>query len=281
MDDSFFSPNSELSEKAFKRLSTFINSEFGIKMPPEKRIMLQSRLLKRLRHLRFSNFDEYVEFIFDNPDGQSELYQMIGLVSTHKTNFFRENQHFEFLKNEALPTLVSNKNHLRLWSAGCSTGEEVYTLGMLLTEFQKTSTLANFEILGTDIAKNVLEQASKAIYHKDTIEMLTLERKRQFFLKHKDSSKPFVRVIPNLRSKAKFKWLNLMHDNYQLNQKFDIVFCRNVLIYFERSIQEKVVRKLTQQLVPNGLLFLGHSESIINFKLPLRQIMPTVYSKIG
>ena len=279
MEDAFTPLNTELSAKAFKRLSTFINTEFGIKMPPEKRIMLQSRLLKRLRYLNISNFDDYVEFIFDKKEGRDELYMMIDLVSTHKTNFFRESQHFDYLTNTALPKLAQQKRHLKLWSAGCSSGEEVYTLGMVLLEFKSRFQPLTYDILGTDIAKHILEKASKAIYHKDTIENISIERKKRFFLKHKDPEQPFVRVIPELRNPARFQWLNLMDPEYRLPDKFDIIFCRNVLIYFERDIQEQVVRKLSERLQPNGLLFLGHSESIINFKLPLVQIMPTIYRK--
>ncbi len=279
MEDAFMPLNTELSPKAFKRLSTFINSEFGIKMPPEKRIMLQSRLLKRLRHLNLSNFDEYVELIFDKTEGKDELFMMIDLVSTHKTNFFRESQHFDYLTSTALPQLIQKKRHLKLWSAGCSTGEEVYTLGMVLSEFRTRFQAPTFDILGTDIAKHVLEKASKAIYHKDTIEEISQERKKRFFLKHKDVSQPLVRVAQDLRKAARFQWLNLMDTEYRLADHFDIIFCRNVLIYFERDIQEKVVRRLSERLQPDGLLFLGHSESIINFKLPLVQIMPTIYRK--
>jgi chemotaxis protein methyltransferase CheR len=279
MDEVFMPNNTELSAKAFKRLSTFINSEFGIKMPPEKKIMLQSRLLKRLRYLNLRNFDEYVELIFDKKEGKDELYMMIDLVSTHKTNFFRESQHFDYLTASALPNIIKTKKNIKVWSAGCSTGEEVYTLGMILSEFKFRNQAPTFDILGTDIAKHVLEKAAKGVFHRDTIANISLERKKRFFLKHKDSSQPFVKVVPELRKASRFQWLNLMDPEYKLVDNFDIIFCRNVLIYFERDIQEQVVRKLSNKLQPNGLLFLGHSESIINFKLPLVQIMPTIYRK--
>jgi chemotaxis protein methyltransferase CheR len=249
-------------------------------MPPEKRIMLQSRLLKRLRVLNMASFDEYVSFIFDDPSGKKELYQMIGLVSTHKTNFFRENQHFEYITSTILEKLLLKKKHLKLWSAGCSTGEEVWTLAMVLQEYAQHKSFFTYDILGTDIAQNVLEHSLKGIYHKDTIEEVGMELKKKYFLRHKDTANPSVRIIPELRKNARFEWLNLMDNDYKIQNKFDIIFCRNVLIYFERETQAKVVRKLSEYLTEDGYLFLGHSESIINLKLPLRQLLPTVYQKL-
>ena len=280
-DNTYFSSDIELSPKAFERLSSFIQSELGIKMPPEKRIMLQSRLLKRLRKLQIPNFDLYVAYVFDDPLGREELHTMIGLVSTHKTNFFRESQHFDLMRSTIIDELLRDKSYLKLWSAGCSTGEEVYTLAMVLEEHMLAKQQHfGYDILGTDVAKNVLEHAAKAIYNFDTVEELSLERKKRFFLKHKDPQKPQVRVISNLRQKAHFEWLNLMDTEYRQPTKYDIIFCRNVLIYFERQTQAEVVYRLSQNLTDKGYLFLGHSESIINLKLPLKQLIPTVYQKV-
>ena len=167
----------------------------------------------------------------------------------------------------------------KVWSAGCSSGEEPYTISIMLNEFQRLNPTFNFEILGTDISANVLEKASKGIYPLDKTEIIPMEIKKKYFLKSKDKQTPTVRVKPILQKNLKLGYLNLMDPVYDIKDMFDLIFCRNVLIYFDRETQEKVISKLIKQLKPGGYFFIGHSESLSGMDLPLEHIKPTIFKK--
>lgn len=273
--------DAKLSNQDFMRLSNFIYRQYGIKMPEAKHIMLQSRLQKRLRALQMPSFSDYVDYVF-SPKGGDEIIHMMDVVSTNKTDFFRENQHFEFLLDNVLPELyeVGHQNFVKVWSAGCSSGEEPYTLAMVLSEYQAKNRGFDFQILGSDLSTIVLEKAVEAIYPEDRVAVIPYELKKKYLLKSKDREKPTVRIVPELRRKASFMRLNFMDDAYDVQQNYDIVFCRNVLIYFDRQTQEKVINKLCRHLRPGGFFFLGHSESVTGIDVPLKQIKPTVFRRI-
>jgi chemotaxis protein methyltransferase CheR len=270
-----------LSDSEFNKLSKFIYDNYGIKLPLAKKTMLQSRLLKRLRSLKMNTFGEYINYLFSTEGMQNEVLFMIDEVSTNKTDFFRENAHFEFMTNELLPHFMkSNINNLNVWSSASSSGEEVYTLAMVLSEFKEKYPLLNFNILGTDISKTMLSKAITAIYSENTIVHIPMHLKKKYFLRSKDINAKTVRVVQSLREKTSFQLLNLMNKNYDTKiPSFDIIFCRNVLIYFDRETQEKVLNKLIDKLKPNGFLFLGHSESVTNMKLNVKQVKPTIFMK--
>jgi chemotaxis protein methyltransferase CheR len=268
-----------LSNEQFNKLSHIISTEYGIKMPVEKKIMLQCRLQKRLRDLNIDNFEEYFKMLFDKHGNNGETTQMIDLVTTNKTDFFREPFHFEYLKEHLLPEL-EHKINIRIWSAGCSSGEECYTLAIVIKEFQEEGHKLDFQILGTDLSSKVLEKGVKAIYAEDKISMIPNELKHKYFLRSKDRSIKSVKVVKDLRTKVSFRHLNFMNPDYDIKESFDLIFCRNVLIYFERLTQEKVINSLCKKLNYGGYLFLGHSESIIGMNVPLVQLKPTIYKKI-
>ena len=270
----------------FKRLSTFIYKEYGIKMPEIKKTMLQSRLHKRLRELNMLSYKDYVEYLFSKEGQQSEVIHMIDMVSTNKTDFFREPVHFDYLHSDVLPELLMGEKPnrlIKLWSAGCSSGEEPYTIAISLSEFAELNPglLFDFNIFATDISTRMLRTAAEAIYKEQRVEMLPINLKKRYLLRSKDRSNPTVRIIPDLRRRISFNRLNFMDNHYNVPENFDIIFCRNVLIYFDRETQEKVINKLCSKLRPNGFFFLGHSESITNFDVPLRQLKPTIFRKIG
>lgn len=271
----------QLSEHDFNRLSNFIYKEYGIKMPPSKKIMLQSRLQKRLKDLNITSFKEYCDIVFSN-DGADEIIHMIDVVSTNKTDFFREPNHFAFMQEVILPEFVAEKNNrlLKIWSAGCSSGEEPYTIAMVVSGFFETQIGFDFQILGTDISTRILQKAIDAIYSEDRIVGIPLEIKKKYFLKSKDATKKLIRIIPQLRGKINFQRLNLMSGSYDVKDMYDIIFCRNVLIYFDRETQEKVISKLCARLKTGGYFFLGHSESIMGMQLPLSSIKPTIFVKV-
>ena len=272
-----------LSDNEFKRLSTYIFTEYGIKMPPVKKIMLQSRLQKRLRELQMNNFKDYVEFVFSEEGQANEVIHMIDVVSTNKTDFFREPIHFDFLKSVILPDIAANQvttRPVKIWSAGCSSGEEPYTIAMTIAEFQEKYPEIDYQIFATDISSRILKTALEAIYKESRAELIPMSLKKKYLLKSKDRVNPSVRIIPELRKKITFQRLNFMEQSYNVSDTFDVIFCRNVLIYFDRETQEKVINRLCTKLRPGGYFFLGHSESITNINVPLRQIRPTIFQRI-
>ena len=271
----------QLSEQDFDRLSKFIYSVAGIKLPPVKRIMLQSRLQKRLRALDIPDFKTYTDYVTSAVGQQEALVHMLDVVSTNKTDFFREPVHFDYLREVVLPDFVSEgkQRMLKIWSAGCSSGEEPYTIAIVVKEFLERHPGYDFSILGTDISTQILSVAVNAVYKEERVADIPLELKRKYFLRSKDREKATVRVVPELRRKCTFMRLNFMDENYRVPDVYDVVFCRNVLIYFDRKTQEEVIRKLCGRLKTGGNFFLGHSESVMNMDLPLRQLRPTIFVK--
>lgn len=273
----------ELSKEEFAKLSSFIYRESGIKMPPVKRIMLQSRLQKRLKELQLTTFKEYCNYVFSKEGLNNEIIHMLDVVSTNKTDFFREPIHFDFLNSTVLPEFsntLKTKKQLKLWSAGCSSGEEPYTIAIVLLEYLEKHPGFDFSILGTDISTRILQSAYDAIYKEDKVLGVPLELKRKYFLRSKERQCPTVKMGTLLRSKVRFERLNFMDASYSINDSFDVIFCRNVLIYFDRETQESVINKICTKLSTGGYFFLGHSESILNMNVPLKQIKPTIYQKI-
>ncbi|GAF01832.1 CheR family methyltransferase [Saccharicrinis fermentans] len=272
----------ELSEKDFSAFSSFIFNEFGIKMPPVKRVMLQGRLLKRIRQLNMKSYSEYKDYLFSAEGQKEEIFNFLNVVTTNKTDFFREPVHFDFLKNDVLPMFTERgtRETFKIWSAGCSSGEELYTIAMTLNEHKRENAGFTYKMLGTDISQNVLSKAAKGIYASNKVDIVPLELKKRYLLKSKDKENPTVKVRPELQSNLNLKYLNLMDSNYaNINELFDVIFCRNVLIYFDRDTQESVINKLITHLKPGGIFFIGHSESLTGMDVPLEHIKPTIFRK--
>jgi chemotaxis protein methyltransferase CheR len=271
----------ELAPPEFKRLSEFIMGEYGIKMPPEKRIMLQSRLQRRLKALQLTSFKEYVDFVF-SPQGQvEEVIHMMDVVSTNKTDFFRESTHFDFLLSDALPDLWKEGNKMiNLLSAGCSSGEEPYTIAITLSEFKEKHPGFDFTITASDLSTKMLNTAARGIYAEERVNEIPHAIKVKYFLRSKNREDKKVRVIPELRKKVEFYRQNLLFLPTEVKPKYSIIFCRNVLIYFDRDNQYTILSRLCRQLKPEGYLILGHSESLTGFELPVVQLKPTVFKKL-
>jgi len=275
----------KLSEKNFTRLSHFIQSEYGIKMPPIKKVMLESRLQKRLKKLGMEEFDEYIDYIF-SPQGQdAELVNMIDAVTTNKTDFFREPSHFDYLIRNSVPELIACYQAgiltaLKVWSAGCSSGEEPYTLAMVLEDFGEQQQPFRFSILATDLSSKVLEKVKTGIYEEQKAAPIPPAWRGKYLLRSRDRSKHLVRIVPALRRTISFTRLNLMEEKYPVDDRMDIIFCRNVIIYFSRETQEKIINKLCRHLRPHGYLFMGHAETLFGMNLPLEQVKPTIYRRL-
>jgi chemotaxis protein methyltransferase CheR len=270
-----------MSDSTFRRFSSFIYNELGIKMPDTKKVMLESRLQKRLKDLGYTNFDEYLDFVFSPTGQETELIHMMDVVTTNKTDFFREPTHYDFLKSFVLPEFKQNNRgaKLNVWSAGCSSGEEPYTLAMVFNDAMEENLLFDYSIFATDISTRILQRAIDAVYHISRTQGIPRNVMQKYFLKSKNPDIKTVRIIPQLRNKIVFDRLNFMDDYYNVNQQFDIIFCRNVLIYFDRETQEKVINKLCTKLKQGGYFFFGHSESITGINVPLEHIKPTIFRK--
>lgn len=275
-----------LANKDFNRLSQFIYNECGIKMPEAKKTMLEARLNKRLRSLGMNSFVDYCDYLFSPEGVENELVQMIDLVTTNKTDFFREPEHFNYLVAHMLPEWL--KKHggggttrkLMIWSAGCSTGEEPYTLAMVLSDFQERTPGFQFQILATDISTRVLKKAGNAIYTEENVSPVPPAMKKKYLLRSRNHAEKLVRIVPELREKVKFRRLNFMDGDFGMREQMDIIFCRNVIIYFDRATQETLLNKFYRHLSPNGYIFMGHSETLSGLDVPLTMVHPTVYRKL-
>lgn len=275
--------SAKMTEKEFRRLSQFITEHAGIKLPDVKKVMLQSRLQKRLRYLGMTNYKDYIEYVFSETGLQNEIIHMLDVVSTNKTDFFREPVHFEYMEKTVLPEYVDNyplHRQMKIWSAGCSSGEEVYTIAMTIHEFKEQYPELTYSILGTDISTDILQKAVQAVYKEEKVEMVPLQLKKKYLLRSKDRTKKKVKVVSELRKQAHFRRLNFMDTTYDVPDVYDVIFCRNVLIYFNRETQEKVIQRLCRKLKTGGYFFIGHSESIMGMDVPLKQIQPTIFKRI-
>jgi chemotaxis protein methyltransferase CheR len=278
-------PAKAMTASDFERLSRFIYAHCGIKMPQVKKTMLESRLQKRLRALQVATFRDYCRYLFDTPGGADELPHMIDAVTTNKTDFFREPVHFSFLAETALPEYMeAAADHARppfaVWSAGCSSGEEPYTLGIVLSEFAGRNPGFRYAITATDISTRVLDKAKAGIYDEHQVEMIPLALKQRYFLRSKDRARGQVRATPALRANIAFQRLNLMSERYPIAEaSLDALFCRNVIIYFDRETQGALLGRLCRYLRKGGYLFLGHSETVHGFDLPLSRMASTIYRK--
>jgi chemotaxis protein methyltransferase CheR len=267
----------------FCRFSQLIQEECGIKMPDSKKTMLEARLRKRLRALNLPTFEEYSDYVFHRDGLAHELVHLLDVVTTNKTDFFREGVQFEYLLGTVLPEMTARgrglRSALRLWSAGCSTGEEAYTLAMVLAEFRERTPDFLFQILATDLSTRVLAAAARGVYRSERVEPVPLPLRRKYLLRSRDRREDLVRVVPELRSRVRFQRLNFMEFPYQVGGPMDLIFCRNVLIYFDKEFQRRLLLHLCEHLVPGGYLFLGHTESVHGMNLPVRSVGSSIYCR--
>ena len=273
-----------LSMRDFERLGRFIHARLGIRMPPAKRLMLESRLRRRLRVLGIASFGAYCDLILNAPADAEELVHLTSAVTTNKTDFFREPQHFGVLTQTVIPEIAAAvglgpHRELRLWSAGCSSGEEPYTLGMVLAAVAADMRFG-VDILASDISMRVLEKALRAVYDEGDIAPIPADLKQRYLLRRRDRPGVF-RIASAIRDRVRFRLINLLEAPYPVDRVQDVIFCRNVFIYFDRPTQEAILRRFCEVLVPGGYVFLGHSESINGLDVPLEPIAPTVYRYVA
>jgi chemotaxis protein methyltransferase CheR len=279
------SDDDHLSPVDFGRIARLIEGEAGIKLPPGKRLMVEGRLRKRMRALGQPDFAAYTDLLFRQGGLERELVHLINAVTTNKTDFFREAEHFDYLVEHMVPALLKARGErnplLKIWSAASSTGAEAYTLAMVLSDLAAQSHAFRFAILGTDISTNVLAQGRRAVYPAEMIAPVPPEMQLRYVMHaRRPGVRREVRIVPELRRLVRFLHLNLMDGTYPFDRDVDVIFLRNVLIYFERADQEAVVSRLVGHLRPAGYLVLGHSESMIGTSLAVRQVAPAVFQKL-
>lgn len=270
-----------ISAKNFDRLSRYIYEYSGIKMPPSKKTMLEGRLRRRLRATDIETFDDYCDYLFKQNGLEREAIHLMDAVTTNKTDFFREPKHFEHMMDKALPTLVSEGiRRLRIWSSAASIGAEAYTIAMVMEEFLKSNSGLEYNILATDLSTEVLKIARRGVYPRSMISPVEPALRKRYVMEARDAERDEVRIHPKLRSKVGFARLNLMDEKYEIGDKTHIVFCRNVLIYFDKPTQQKVLRRLCDNLIHGGFLYVGHSETITGLDLPVKQVANTVFRRV-
>ena len=270
-----------LTEQLFQQFSQLVYEQCGINLHEGKKALLQARLNKRLRATGIPSYKEYFEYV-TSARNTAELINFLDSVSTNLTYFFRESQHFDYLEQVLLPDLLERKrgersNRLRIWSAGCSTGEEPYTLAMCVLSHLDDAQRWDFRILATDISTRVLELAARGVYSDEKIQKVPASLRQVHFHKSMDGEgRVEFEVAAHLKRIVSFRRLNLK-DSYPFKGPFDYIFCRNVMIYFDKKTQEDLIKRLAGYLSPGGYLFVGHSESLTGLSHPLTYVRPAVY----
>ncbi|MEC4889553.1 MAG: protein-glutamate O-methyltransferase CheR [Nitrospira sp.] len=267
----------EISPDEFQRFRTLIYDESGISLSEQKKSLLASRLSKRLRDLGLDTFSDYYEKV-TLETSREEFTRMLDLISTNKTDFFREPKHFDFLRDRILPELTQLKR-VRIWSSASSTGEEPYTIAMTLYDGVQNPSQWDFKILASDLSTRVLAKAASGTYDEERVRDVPEEIVKRHFLRGRGESAGMLKVKPHLADMIRFRRINLMDDQFPIKSPLDLIFCRNVMIYFDRPTQEKLVNKFHRYLKPGGYLFIGHSESLQWVTHPFKTLAPTIYQK--
>lgn len=264
-----------LEEQDFLRLANFIHKNYGINLF-KKKSLIESRLNTTIINSGFQNFKGYVDYIISNKNA-NDIEVMLNKLTTNYTYFMRESSHFDFFKNTILPQLVQTKKNkvMSIWSAGCSSGEEPYTISMVIKDYLGSqASLWDTRVLATDISQNVLSAANNALYQEAALSNLPEKWKKNYFVK---SGEQYA-VAPAIKANVIFKTFNLM-DPIRFKIKFDVIFCRNVMIYFDQETKDALVHRFYDATNPGGYLLIGHSESLNKEKTPYQYIMPATYHK--
>lgn len=279
-------PTDTLSRDDFDRIAALVEGKCGIKLATSKKFMIEGRLRKRVRANGLDFLSEYCDMLFGGEGLAFELDHLIDAVTTNKTDFFREPDHFTFLQERALPELLSVRRKtaasplIKLWSAASSTGAEAFTLAMVLHHEWERRRDFRFAVLGTDISTSVLEQAQRAVFPEDMMSPVPDHMYARYVMQsRRPALRKEVRMAPVLRRHVRFQYLNLIDQSYSVDQDVDFIFLRNVLIYFRKAEQEAVVKRLYGHLRKGGYLFLGHSESMVGSSLGYQQVSQAVYTK--
>jgi chemotaxis protein methyltransferase CheR len=269
-----------MRDSEFEFIRHLVYEQSRINLGPDKKDLVSARLGKRLRATNIPNLGEYCQLL-RSPDAEQEVADLIDVISTNHTFFFRENAHFQFMQKRVIPemrarALKSASSSLNVWSAACSTGEEPFSIAITLAEHMKDRP---WSILATDISHRVLDVAKAATYREDSVHQITPALVLAHFQRGFGPEKGNVRVRPALRERVQFQQMNLLKGDPVSAGPYHLIFCRNVMIYFDRATQEELVERLTRYLVPGGYLFVGHAESLTNIRHLLTPVQAAIYQK--
>ena len=268
----------------FERISALVGETIGIRLTVQKRLMVESRLRKRFRQIGESSFSAYCRHLFDEGGLEGEMVHIIDAITTNKTDFFREDEHLVLMERQLVPDLLQRRRQerptLKIWSAASSNGAEAYSIAMILQDLIDRSRFFRYAILGTDISTSVLQTAREAIYPASAIEPVPQRLAERYILRGRGPDRcDQVRIAPAIRKRVLFERMNLMDESYPYDRDVDIVFLRNVLIYFDKTDQEAGVARLLGHVRPGGYLIVGHSESMIVREGSVSQIASGVFQK--
>jgi len=270
--------STELSDRNFRRFSQLVYENCGINLHDGKKELVRARLGKRLRATGCKNFNTYFKLLNEDAKGW-ELVHMLDAISTNQTFFFREEKHFEFLKEKAFPSYKALlPKRLRLWSAGCSSGEEPYSLALWLTEHFEQIDSFDVKIMATDISTKVLAKAERGVYPKKQLSKIPKHQLRKYFQRGVGRQEGFLRVKQPLKDMVEFQRHNLMGP-FEHENSFHLIFCRNVMIYFQRETRESLIDKFYSCLEVGGYFLIGHAESLTGIKHRFKYVQPSVYKK--
>lgn len=267
----------ELSDDQFQQVRDLAYKLAGINLSAGKEGLVKARLLKRMRALHIHSFDEYLDMVGES-EHQDELWSMIDVLTTNKTSFFRESRHFDFVRDRIVPAARMSGQPLRIWCAGCSSGEEPYTLAIVIREAWPETTSEQVRILATDISMRMLDLARDGVYSQENLADLPTDLRQRHFAAVNCKGRICWQVKPETRRLVQFARLNLM-DDWPMRGLFDAVFCRNVMIYFDKPTQQHLISRFGAVIRPGGHLFVGHSESLSTWSHEFRYVQPAVYSR--
>ncbi len=270
-----------ISDKEFRVLRDLIHAHTGIALADHKRALVCARLARRLRHLGLSNYTEYYELLAERDRDGYELMEMVNAITTNKTDFLREPHHFKFLTDHVFPALQTSHNRrLRIWSAACSSGEEAYSIAINVCE---SLPLADYDvkILASDIDTNMIERAVRGEYPLQSLENIPEDLRTKYFLRGTRANEGQARVKPLLQSFVRFRRLNLIDEAWPMQGPFDVIFCRNVFIYFDKELQRRLLNRFAAMLRPGGYLMLGHAEAVHGFEALFRTVGHSIYENRG
>jgi chemotaxis protein methyltransferase CheR len=276
------SQEAPLSAEAYRFIVDLIYRHSRIKLGSDKQALLSSRLTKRLRSIGLSSFDEYCA-VLRSPQSQTEIEELLDLISTNHTRFYREPDHFDYLIAKILPplipTLIARRSPLRIWSAASSSGEEPYTLAIVLSEFLRAFPAVDWQICASDISNRVLTAAKQGVYRMDAVEPVPPDLLKRYFQKGFGAQEGKCRVRSELRDKVRYERINLFQHEYPIPLQQHVIFCRNVMIYFDIPSREQAVKRMSHYLASGGFLIVGHSESLMGINHGLKSIRQGIYQK--
>jgi chemotaxis protein methyltransferase CheR len=274
-----------IEDAEFNYLKDIVYQKTGIALASHKKIMLQSRLNIRLRHNQIVNFKDYVSKLkSDKTFFNNEIPEIINRITTNKTDFYRENHHFEYLKNTFLPQFEDNskktmRKKLRIWCSAASTGEEPYTIAITLLDYFQNKPGWDIKIIASDIDTNVLAIAEKGVYKEDRVTVIRSDIKQKYFTVSENGKEKEYTVKPILKSILEFKKINLLEEPYPFRENFDLIFCRNVIIYFDKKTQTQIFTAFEKNLYDEGILIIGHSETLFGISDSFKFLGQTIYQK--